>query len=190
MLFVVNNRSHFIEDLSVRLAELGTDFIVRPASRPIDPEELDRAKGVVLSGGPLLLDRKLYLEEIVLDLGVLAEARVPILGICLGHQLVAETHGSGIVRCPELINREVSIRVLREDPLFSGLPKSFTAWEAHFESIGDLPARFDHLATSDSCRYEAIRHRQRPLYGVQFHPEVSGAPGKQILKNFLSLCEQ
>jgi GMP synthase (glutamine-hydrolysing) len=189
MLLVVNNRSHFIDDLAVRLGELGSDFTVRAASRPIDAGELSRADGIVLSGGPLLLDRKLYLEKIVLDLEVLLEAHVPILGICLGHQLIAETHGAGIVRCPELINQEVSIRVLRQDPLFDGLPEVFKAWESHAEAIGNVPAGFDQLATSDSCRYEAIRHQQRPVYGIQFHPEASGAVGKRILKNFLGLCE-
>ena len=188
MLLVVDNRSHFLQDLKVCLRELGSGIMVRSAGRQIPPEDLGQAEGIILSGGPLLLDRGCYLKEIALDLEVVIEARVPILGICLGHQLVAEAYGSGILRCSEFINRQVSIRVLKRDPLFSGLPDTFLAWEAHAEAIAGLPDPFEHLATSEICRYEAIRHRHRPVYGVQFHPEASGATGTQILRNFLTIC--
>jgi GMP synthase (glutamine-hydrolysing) len=78
-----------------------------------------------------------------------------------------------------------------EDELFSGLPKTFNAWESHNDEVKELGKDFQILAHSESCKVQAVKHSKRPLYGVQFHPEVEHTEhGYDIFKNFLKLCEK
>tara|TARA_Y100000031_G_C8101045_1_gene328729 strand:+ start:205 stop:816 length:612 start_codon:yes stop_codon:yes gene_type:complete len=187
-ILVVNNRSSFLPDLCVRLTEFGIKHVVKGKKDRITKKELKKYKGVILSGGPLLLDKKMYLDDISLDIQVLLEENCPLLGICLGHQILSEMHGAKMKRLKDMVKGKETIKLIHQDPLFRGLKKTFKAREAHHECIAWLPDEFEHLATSKSCKYEAIKHIGKPIYGLQFHPEVSGKVGKTILKNFLKMC--
>jgi len=175
-------------ELCVRLKELKVKYKTMDASERISKKNLKKYKGMILSGGPLLLDKKMLLSDIGLDLQVLLAEKKPILGICLGHQIISEMHGARMKRMKKMIKGKEKIILIHQDPLFKGLPKTFKAMEAHHECIANLPEDFEHLAKSKSCKYEAIKHIGKPIYGLQFHPEVSGKVGKKILKNFLRIC--
>jgi GMP synthase (glutamine-hydrolysing) len=190
MILVVNNRSHFFPDLLVRLEELQTPHEVLPNDGRISDEVLAQYGGIILSGGPMLLEQQLYLTDISLDLEVLMEAQVPILGVCLGLELIAATHGADLERLPTVFEQRETIQVLEANDLFVGLPDAFPVQLATHAQVVSLPDGFELLATSPTFPYLAVKHRRKPIYGVQFHPEVSGEEGKQILANFLSVCER
>lgn len=143
--------------------------------------------GVVISGAPILITEKDPAPYLKL-FEWLKTTKLPVLGICFGHQMLGMTFGA-------LANRQredrdwQTIEVLTDCPLFDKLPTELQLMEDHCEAIS-IPADFIHVAVSDATVNEAMMHKERPLYGVQFHPEVSGNFGAIILENFVHICER
>lgn len=140
--------------------------------------------GFVISGAPILLtdlDPSPYLEKFAW----LQNENRPILGICFGHQILGLLHGARIAKMKEdRVCQE--IEAIQEDPLFLRLPDVFDMQEDHCEHIS-IPKDFEHLACSDTCINEAMKHKTKLHYGVQFHPEVSGNYGNILLENFVNI---
>lgn len=148
--------------------------------------DLDGVKGVILSGAPLLvteIDTAPYQEKMKWIL----TTKLPVLGICFGHQLIGILHGAFANRMREDRDWQV-IESFVETPLFNRLPNEFRMMEDHCEAIS-IPPGFVLTASSDVCVNEAMQHKTKPLYGVQFHPEVSGNHGAVLLGNFVKICE-
>lgn len=140
-------------------------------------------KGVIISGAPLLItemDLSPYLEKVVW----IKTTQIPILGICFGHQLIGITFGAFGSRMKEDRDWQ-TIEVFETCPLFEKLPPELEMMEDHCESIS-IPAGFELVASSDACVNEAMQHKTLPIYGVQFHPEVSGNHGRVLFENFIS----
>ena len=141
-----------------------------------------RLRGVILSGGPASVydPGAPTIDPAVFELGV------PVLGICYGMQLMSRLLG-GEVKGHAL--REFGHRELRIDAeagLFAGTPRSQVVWMSHGDQVTDPNAVFETLAATDSCPNAAVRHRTKPLFGIQFHPEVTHTEfGSKILGNFL-----
>ncbi|MEO0081131.1 MAG: gamma-glutamyl-gamma-aminobutyrate hydrolase family protein [candidate division WOR-3 bacterium] len=147
---------------------------------------LPPVQAVVVSGSPMMLSETDPPER--LTAFVLSLDR-PVLGICYGHQLLARLAGARVYR-GERIERIETIRVSKPHPIFTGLGNRFPMLESHCEYV--LPnevesAGFEVLATSSSCPVETIRHRTRPWFGVQFHPERSAEQGTTLVSNFVRL---
>jgi GMP synthase (glutamine-hydrolysing) len=109
----------------------------------------------------------------------------PILGICVGLQLMALHCGgkAGPSKVPEY--GLARIRIIEEDDLFKGLPGDFLVWESHNDEVKEAPG-FKILAMSENCSIQALKHVKKPYYGVQFHPEVNNTEhGEEILRNFV-----
>jgi GMP synthase (glutamine-hydrolysing) len=139
-------------------------------------------KGLILSGGPASVYEKNApkCDPRIFDLGV------PILGICYGMQLGCQTLGATIVPAKKREYGRTNLAILDKTDLFANLPDSITAWASHGDQIGESSSDFLKLATTDTCPFAAVRHKEKPFFGVQFHPEVSHTPkGPHILKNFL-----
>jgi GMP synthase (glutamine-hydrolysing) len=140
--------------------------------------------GFVISGAPILLtelDPTPYLKQFA---WFRTENR-PILGICFGHQILGLLNGARIAKMKEdRVFQE--IEVIHADPLFLRLPDVFDMQEDHCEHIS-IPKNFEHLACSDTCINEAMKHKTKMHYGVQFHPEVSGNYGNILLENFVNV---
>ena len=139
-------------------------------------------KGLILSGGPASVYEKNApkCDPKIFDLGV------PILGICYGMQLGCQTLGATIVPAKKREYGRTNLAILDKTDLFANLPDSITAWASHGDQIGESSSDFVKLATTDTCPFAAVRHKEKPFFGVQFHPEVSHTPkGPHILKNFL-----
>jgi len=116
--------------------------------------------------------------------------RVPILGVCLGHQLLAEMHGGTVTHARRLVHGKAgTVEVVADDPLFAGLGERFEAGRYHsLAAIEPLPDGFVLTARAADGEVMAMRHRAAPTHGVQFHPESILTPlGPRLLRNFLEL---
>ncbi len=139
-------------------------------------------KGIILSGGPA----SVYAEGAPKCDEKIFELDVPILGICYGMQLGCQVLGAKIVAAERREYGRTNLSIIDKSDLFANLPDSITAWASHGDQIGELSKDFVKLATTETCPFAAVRHKQKKFFGVQFHPEVSHTPkGSQILQNFL-----
>lgn len=145
----------------------------------------DDAIGFIVSGAPILItevDTSPYLKQ----LDWIKNSTRPVLGICFGHQLIGLLHDALSSRIKEDRDWQ-TIEILVDCPLFDRLPNEIQMMEDHCEAIS-IPANFVHVAVSDACVNEGMMHKEKPLYGVQFHPEVSGNHGAVLFENFVNIC--
>ncbi len=186
LVYVVDNGGQWTHREWRVLRYLGVDAKIVPNTTPIS--QFKGVDAVVLSGGaPSIFYEK---DKLGLQSEYLNELDVPILGICVGAQLIAEHFGGrcGPAQYPEY--GKTQIFVDKNDELFESVPSSFIAWESHNDEIKDLGPLIP-LAHSENCRYQAVKHPTKPIYGVQFHPEVEHTEyGEQIFRNFLSLVRK
>jgi GMP synthase (glutamine-hydrolysing) len=148
-------------------------------------DDFKKSNGIIFSGSPTMFteaDHQPYIEKFAF----IKDGKIPVLGICFGHQLMGILHGAKIFRNEE-VRTDNKIKVMKEDLLFAGLFPETEMREDHTEGI-TLPTAFIHLATSSSYTNEGMRHPVLPLWGVQFHPEVSGENGKKLIRNFIAFC--
>jgi len=141
---------------------------------------------VIFSGGPssIYVENSPKPEAEVFN--YIVQSRIPLLGICYGHQLIASLLGGRVSRKEKAEYGLSVLRVLRSDPLFSGTPETQVVWMSHRDAVDWLPEEFVTLASTEYSEVAAFRHRSLPIYGVQFHPEVRHTEyGRAILENFL-----
>ena len=186
MLLLIDNYDSFTYNLAQYFGELGSEIVVR-RNDAISLEEIEALapERICISPGPCTPHEAGISKEIILKFG----QRIPILGVCLGHQCIAEAYGGEIVRAPRLMHGKASTITHDGNSLFSGLPTSFQAGRYHSLVVKrtSLPGCLDITAESDDGEIMAICHRQFPVYGVQFHPEsVLTRDGKKILAQFLA----
>lgn len=143
---------------------------------------------VVLSGSHKMIGGRGQIEDGLIRF--LKGCRRPLLGICYGHQALCRAFGGTVRKDAEFHGNDETIRLVGSDGLFSGISGSFQMSESHYEIVSRdeaLERSFRVLAESGSSLIEAVRYRERLLYGVQFHPERSGEAGKKLLANFLAV---
>jgi GMP synthase (glutamine-hydrolysing) len=174
--------SQYAQLIARRVREAGVySELVRPDISVDDLRKLN-PKGIILSGGP----------SSVYDPGApkcdprLFELGVPVLGICYGMQLGSQLLGGQVKPAKAREYGRARLVVKGSDPFTKGLPQDTTVWMSHGDQVHDLPADFIPLAETPTCPYAAAKHKTRPFYGVQFHPEVTHTPrGELIFHNFL-----
>ncbi|WP_306056881.1 GMP synthase subunit A [Natronococcus wangiae] len=177
---VVDNHGQFTHLERRALRDLGVDTEL--IDNETSPEEVD-ADGVVLSGGPDM-DRIGHSADYL-------EGDVPVLGICLGMQLIAEEFGGEVGSGEYGGYADVDVEIVDdEDPLTGSLHPETRVWASHADEVTAVPEGFELTARSDVCDVEAMSDTDRDLYGVQWHPEVAHTEeGEQIFENFLEICE-
>jgi len=189
VVFVKGQYNHLITRV---LQDLGAESRLLPAST--SPEQIEALKtdALVMGGGP---QRVRALEELTGELadaaGLIRTIKVPLLCICVTHQLLATAYGgkTAMAKKPEF--GPVEIKVAEEDKILEGMKPGFNAWESHNDEIVRAPKDFHVLASSSSCQVQAMRHKTRDLFGVQFHPEVSHTTkGVDVFKNFLAVVRK
>lgn len=153
-------------------------------ARDITPEAIKgrHPVGLILSGGPasVYAEDAYRMDPAILDLGI------PILGICYGHQLLADLAGGTVANTGSAEYGNTTLEVTRDSVLLKDLPKEQQVWMSHQDQVTEPPEGFVAVATSGGARVAAMEDRDRGLYGVQFHPEVAHTPrGDEILKRFL-----
>lgn len=189
MLLIIDNQSAFIKKFKRQyLAEQDFDYVVFDHNQPITLSAKTKIAGIILSGGRGSPFEPLNLTS---NFVALMNFDVPVLGLCLGHEILAIAYRGRIKKLAEYHGKKELITILKpDDPIFSGLKKQeLLLMKRHGFHISELPASFENLATSDTCVNEIIRHKNKPIYGFQSHPEVSGPDGILMVKNFLKICK-
>lgn len=188
MILVVDNYDSFTWNLVQYLGELGADPLVR-RNDEVSLEEIARLapEAILLSPGPKSPSETEPTNAILRAYA----GKLPILGVCLGHQCLAHVFGGRVVRAARLMHGKTS--PVRHDGrgLFRGLPDPFTATRYHSLLVEreSLPAVFEVTAWTDEGEIMGMRHRGLPAWGVQFHPEsILTEGGMQILANFLEMA--
>jgi anthranilate synthase/aminodeoxychorismate synthase-like glutamine amidotransferase len=188
MLFILDNYDSFTYNLVQYFGEMGAEVIVRRNDQVSvrDVEDLHPAHIVVSPGPCTPQDAGISIELVRHFAG-----KVPVLGVCLGHQAIGAAFGGSVVRAPHLMHGKTSQITHDDRTVFRGLPKPMQATRYHSLIVAenDLPPELEISATtteSDSSQtIMGLRHRRFPVEGVQFHPEsVLTDSGKQLLKNF------
>lgn len=188
MILVIDNYDSFTYNLVHYLNELGAETRVHRNDALSVGEALAlRPQAVVLSPGPCTPDE----AGICLELIDRAPATLPILGVCLGHQAIGQAFGGRVVAARTLMHGKTSPIRHRRAALFAGLPDGFIATRYHSLAVEreTLPAALDVTAWTDDGEIMGFSHRDRPIHGVQFHPEsVATEGGHRLLGNFLQLA--
>jgi len=177
VILLVDNYDSFTHNLAHLFGELGADVVVRRNDAP-DLERL-RPSALVVSPGPGRPP-----ERVV---ALLRESRVPTLGVCLGHQAIVAAFGGEIGAARELVHGKSC--TVRHDGrgLFAGLPKELEVGRYHSLAAATVPDVLEVSATSEDGEVMAVRHRELPIDGVQFHPESVLTPlGLELARNFLA----
>jgi len=188
---VVDNHDSFVHTLVGYLQELGADvdIVEADAVAVADLEEtLSAFDGVMLSPGPgTPADAGASLEVVHVAAGI----RMPLLGVCLGHQAIGEALGTPVTEAPELMHGMVSRVVHDGSALFAGIPSPFDAGRYHSLALAEdsLPPELTVTARTETGTVMALEHTELPILGVQFHPEsVLTEGGYRLLANWLELC--
>ncbi|MES9540667.1 gamma-glutamyl-gamma-aminobutyrate hydrolase family protein [Actinomadura sp. NPDC000600] len=186
---VVDNHDSFVYNIVQYLLELGAECVVKDRS-DVAVQDAEQADGVLLSPGP----GHPADAGVCLDLVRDAERRgAPLLGVCLGHQVIAHVHGATVARAPEIVHGSTSEIHHDGAGVFRGLPDPFAATRYHSLAVvpGTVPP--DVLEVTARTRdgvVMGLRHRSRPVEGVQFHPEsILSTAGHRLLRNWLATCD-
>ena len=196
MVFVLDNYDSFTYNLVQYMGELGAEMVIR-RNDELTPEEVEglRPDRILISPGPCTPQDAGISIELIKHFAK-ANRRVPILGVCLGHQAIGAAFGGNVVRAPKLMHGKTSEVEHDGKTIFAGIPSTMTCTRYHSLIVSEdgLPeelmvsARAVHETQSDGRTIMALRHRELPIEGVQFHPEsILTTHGKQIIRNFLEM---
>ncbi|WP_028951110.1 glutamine-hydrolyzing GMP synthase [Sulfurihydrogenibium subterraneum] len=173
--------SQYTQLIARRIRELHIYSEILPYNTPVEEILKHNPKGIIFSGGPASVyeENAPKPDERVYDLGL------PILGICYGLQLITHHFGGEVVKADKHEYGRAEIQVLNHEDLFYEIPEFTHVWMSHADKVVKLPEGFEILARSFNAPYAAVRNKEKKIWGVQFHPEVSHTLlGKEILKNF------
>lgn len=180
-IIIIDNGGQFTHLEGRAMKEIGVDYEIIDNETPTDIVWGENPDGIILSGGPSIEksgNSSKYLS-----------GKVPVLGICLGHQIIAN-HFGGKVEPGEYGGfADIDVEILEQKEIFEGLDNTLSVWASHKDQVTKLPDDFLTTAKSNICKIEAMKHSSLPIYGVQWHPEVSHTEsGLDIFKNFLSIA--
>jgi len=188
MLLLIDNYDSFTYNLFHCLGELGAEVRVeRNDALTADQALALKPDGIVLSPGPCTPNE----AGICLELIRKADGRVPILGVCLGHQAIGQAYGARVVRAPEPMHGKLSKMHHGGKSVFRGLNKDFSATRYHSLTIApeSVPDVLEVTATSEDGVIQGVMHKTHPVHGVQFHPEsIASENGHALLANFLQIA--
>jgi anthranilate synthase/aminodeoxychorismate synthase-like glutamine amidotransferase len=187
MVLLIDNYDSFTYNLAQYFGELGCDVVVK-RNDEISLEEIAELapERICISPGPCTPCQAGISKQVILRFA----PEIPILGVCLGHQCIAEAYGGKVVRAGRLMHGKSCMITHNGSPLFSDLPNPFEAGRYHSLVVErtSLPACLEITGESDDGEVMALRHREFSVLGVQFHPESVLTPnGKKILARFLAL---
>ena len=190
MIFVLDNYDSFTWNLVQRLGEIDPALDIRVARNDqtsLDEIERLSPERIIISPGPCTPREAGLSCEVVTAFG----PRVPLLGVCLGHQCISDAFGGQVVRADRLMHGKVSLIHHNGEGLFAGLKNPFTATRYHSLTIekASKPDILELTAWTEDGEIMGVQHKTRPIHGVQFHPEsIATECGHELLANFLDLA--
>jgi GMP synthase (glutamine-hydrolysing) len=182
-ILVINNHGQYNHRIFRSLHYLKIPSELIPNTTPIE-EIIEREPlGLILGGGPSI-------ERSGNSMSYVKELDYPILGICLGHQIIAKAYGGEIGAAGIESYALIKININDEDEILKGFGKTANVWASHKDEVVKSPPNFEVLASSSICGVEAMKHKSKPIYGIQFHPEVHHTEyGAKIFENFYEICK-
>jgi len=187
MILLIDNYDSFTFNLVHFFGDLGATCVVRRNDALTPNEALAmQPEAIVLSPGPCTPNE----AGICLDLVNAAAGKVPLFGVCLGHQAIGQAFGGDVIRAPSPVHGKTSLVHHANSDIFAGLPDPFTATRYHSLIVAaeTLPDTLEATAWTDDKIIMGMRHKTLPIFGVQFHPEsIATSHGHEILENFLNI---
>jgi anthranilate synthase/aminodeoxychorismate synthase-like glutamine amidotransferase len=188
MLLIIDNYDSFTYNLVQYFGELGAELLVK-RNDEIGLNEIEAMKpqAIVISPGPCTPKEAGISNEVIANIG----PRLPVLGVCLGHQCIGHVYGGNVVRAGRLMHGKTSPILHDSTGVFAGLPSPFEATRYHSLIIDPptVPQSLIVNARTAEGEIMGVRHRDYPIHGVQFHPEsILTRHGKELLKNFLGIA--
>ena len=183
-ILVINNKGQYNHRIqrSLQYLQIPSELVSNDLS--IEEIEAKEPMGLILGGGPSIDDVGNAAEYI-------KYFDIPILGICLGHQLIAKTFGGDVSTSSTESYAQVEIDIAKSEGLFKGIESPMAVWSSHKDEVNTPPDNFEVLASSSLCDIESMKHLDKEIYGIQFHPEVHHTPkGEEIFKNFYEICQK
>jgi para-aminobenzoate synthetase component 2 len=186
-ILVIDNYDSFVFNLVQYLQQLGAECTV-VRNDAIKVEEADKYHGVLISPGPGTPESAGVSVELV---KYCADEKIPLLGVCLGHQAIAVAYGATVSRAPELLHGKTSVVTHQAKSVLENIPSPFTATRYHSLAVelDTLPNELEVTGATESGVVMALQHKTLPICGVQFHPEsVLTEHGYQMIGNWLEIC--
>ncbi len=189
MILVIDNYDSFTYNLVQQMGEMGAELcVVRNDQATLSEIRAMNPTHIVISPGPGDPDDTGICLDVLREMG----ATTPILGVCLGHQAIGQVYGGVVKRAPRLMHGKTSMIYHEGDPMFSGIPNPFEATRYHSLIVekDTLPDCLLITAYTDQDEIMGMRHKEFPVFGVQFHPEsILTTHGPRILQTFLEIRE-
>ena len=190
MILVIDNYDSFTFNLVQYLGELGETLEVHRNDRlSVDDVESMSPDAIVISPGPCTPREAGISVDVIRECG----PRIPVLGVCLGHQAIGEAFGGHVIRASRVMHGKQSAIIHDQRGLFEGIPSPLRVMRYHSLVVehSTLPAHLQvtAYAADDPTEIHAMQHREHPIWGVQFHPEsILTESGRELLRNFLALA--
>lgn len=190
MILLIDNYDSFVHNLGRYTGMLGRErTILRNDNVDLDKITLDPPEAIILSPGPCTPHEAGASNEIIRRFG----GRIPILGVCLGHQCIGEVYGGQVIRAPTPMHGKTSVIDHKADGIFMGLPNPLRVARYH-SLVVHVPADTDLIVTAQTEEDRivmALEHKHHPVYGIQFHPESCLTEhGIDILRNFFNMADE
>jgi anthranilate synthase component 2 len=188
MITLIDNYDSFTYNLVHYIGDLGVSCRVYRNDKITAAQVLaEKPAAIVLSPGPCTPNE----AGICLDLIKKNKGRIPLLGVCLGHQAIGQSYGGKVIRAPKLMHGKVSTVYNSGEGIFTGIPSEFAATRYHSLLVEEktLPSCFRITASTSDGLIMALQHQEHPVFGVQFHPEsIASAYGHALIANFLRIA--
>ena len=183
-ILVINNKGQYNHRIQRSLQYLNIPSELVSNTLSIEEIESKNPIGLILGGGPSL-EGAGNSEEYIKHFDI------PILGICLGHQLIAKAYGGEVTTSDTESYAQVKINIDNDEGLFEGRAPEMDVWSSHKDEVKTIPEEFEILASSTLCDVESFKHKDKDVYGIQFHPEVHHTPkGSILFENFYKICQE
>lgn len=191
MILIIDNGSQYTHLIKRNCRDMDFESEIVNSRVSLGEVVAKKPEKIILSGGPssvYLPEEKEKVGEKIVNAVFEGKVNAALLGICFGHQMIAHAFGGRVEKGKSAEYGIAKIFVDEEDLIFKNVPKEFNAWVSHFDEVKVAPDGFEALAHSQTCRVEAMRHKTKNIFSVQFHPEVWHTEhGETILQNFLKI---
>ena len=186
-IIILDFGSQYTQLIARKIRELNVFSEIHPFNVSLDILKSDKVKGVIFSGGP----SSIYEENAPKISKNILNVDIPILGICYGLQLLIHLNNGKVNAAEKKEYGQAQLQINSQSKIFKDIPDNSTVWMSHGDKVDEIPAEFETIAKTNNSPYAAVQHKTKPIWGIQFHPEVTHTNhGKKLLENFcFKICK-